>query len=77
MIEGATAAERLAKQRRSLRKRLGMGGKMDELMDTNELIQDEDLLVEAAPSKEDASKEAAPTEATELLSNMEGTQSGS
>lgn len=77
MIEGATAAERLAKQRRSLRKRLGMGGKMDELLDTNELIQDEDLLAEGGPSKEDASKKEATTEATELLSNMEGAAPGS
>ena len=74
VIEGATAAERLAKQRRSLRKRLGMGGKMDELMDTNDLIQDEDLLAEAGPSKNDAVKKETPTAtATELLSNMEGT----
>lgn len=71
VVEGATPAERLAKQRRSLRKRLGMGGKMDELMDTSDLIQDEDLLV-GEPSSAVQAQKTASVEASELLSNMEG-----
>ena len=69
-VEGATAAERLAKQRRSLRKRLGMGGKLDELMETDNLIKDEDLLVGDGPAAGKQGK--ASTEAAELLTNMEG-----
>ena len=72
MVEGATPAERLARQRRSLRKRLGMGGKMDEFVDTNDLIQDEDLLVGVPAPTPGQSRKEASTGATELLSNMEG-----
>lgn len=74
VVEGATPAERLAKQRRSLRKRLGMGGKMDELIDTSDLIEDEDLLVAEPVLAAGSTQKAASTEATELLSNMEGAQ---
>ena len=69
-VEGATPAERLAKQRRSLRKRLGMGGKIDELMETDSLIKDEDLLVAERPSAVKPGK--GSMEAAELLTNMEG-----
>ena len=73
-VEGATPAERLAKQRRSLRKRLGMGGKLDELMETDKLIKDEDLLLAEGPTA--ASKKGKDsTEAAELLTNMEGAAS--
>ena len=74
-VEGATPAERLAKQRRSLRKRLGMGGKLDELMETDNLIKDEDLLVADGPAAGKQGK--ASTEAAELLTNMEGMSSSS
>ena len=74
VVEGATPAERLAKQRRSLRKRLGMGGKMDELIDTSDLIEDDDLLVSEPVLAAGSTQKAASTEATELLSNMEGAQ---
>jgi len=70
-VEGATPAERLAKQRRSLRKRLGMGGKLDELMETDKLIKDEDLLLAEGPTAP-GKKGKESTEAAELLTNMEG-----
>ena len=73
-VEGATPAERLAKQRRSLRKRLGMGGKLDELMETDKLIKDEDLLLAEGPTASKQGKHS--TEAAELLTNMEGAPSG-
>ena len=69
-MEGASPAERLAKQRRSLRKRLGMGGKLDELMETDNLIKDEDLLVAERPATSKQGRQS--TEAAELLTNMEG-----
>ncbi len=71
-VEGATPAERLAKQRRSLRKRLGMGGRLDELMETDKLIKDEDLLLAEGPTSK---KGKDSTEAAELLTNMEGAAS--
>lgn len=42
--EGLPAAERLARQRRGLHKRLGLGGQMDALLDTADLVKDEDLV---------------------------------
>jgi len=42
--EGLPAAERLARQRRGLNKRLGLGGPMDALLDTADLVHDEDLV---------------------------------
>ena len=42
--EGLPAAERLARQRRGLNKRLGLGGQMDALLDTADLVKDEDLV---------------------------------
>lgn len=74
--EGLSAAERLARQRRSLNKRMGLGGQMDTLLDTSNLVKDEDLLGRcggskqaAPPGKADGSgaKQKAPSE---LLSEM-------
>jgi len=42
--EGLPAVERLARQRRGLNKRLGLGGPMDALLDTADLVHDEDLV---------------------------------
>ena len=42
--EGLPAAERLARQRRGLNRRLGLGGQMDALLDTADLVKDEDLV---------------------------------
>ena len=42
--EGLSAAERLARQRRGLNKRLGLGSQMDALLDTADLVKDEDLV---------------------------------
>jgi hypothetical protein len=62
----------VAKQRKRLRKRLGVDGHMEDLMDTRELVKDEDLtpsqplppdLVPAAPATQAAS---------ELMADMEG-----
>ncbi|BDA40363.1 TATA-binding protein-associated factor 172 [Coccomyxa sp. Obi] len=63
-------SERLAKQRKNLKSRLGLGGPVDQLMDTAELIKDEDLVLgpgPAAPSGKDQQKDASA-----LISEMTG-----
>ncbi len=49
----------------------GMGGKLDELMETDKLIKDEDLLLAEGPTAP-GKKGKESTEAAELLTNMEG-----
>lgn len=63
-------SERLSRQRKNLKSRLGLGGPVDQLMDTAELIKDEDLISKAspaAPSGKDQQKDASA-----LLSEMTG-----
>ncbi|KAL0040872.1 hypothetical protein WJX79_008076 [Trebouxia sp. C0005] len=70
IVEEGTRAEQLAKQQRNLKQRLGLKGKMEDLMDTSELISDADIL----PSIPSAAKPAGKG-APELLSSMSGLSS--
>ncbi|KAK9823112.1 hypothetical protein WJX72_000353 [[Myrmecia] bisecta] len=71
--EAATAQERLVMQRRNLKKRLGLGGQMDALLDTADLVNDEDLLVETRRnSQHGASVSKSQQGASELLDQMAG-----
>lgn len=65
--EGQSQQERLARQRKNLKAKLGLGGPV-ELMDTSDLVKDEDLMADAGPSK--AAK--AGKEAAALVSEMTG-----
>ena len=42
---GLTRAEQLRQQRGNLKQRLGLGGAMESLMDTDDMFGDEDLLL--------------------------------
>eukprot|EP00873_Tetraselmis_striata_P035112 jgi/Tetstr1/455376/TSEL_042208.t1 len=55
----ATPAERLARQRKNLKSRLGLGAGSDSFMDTADLVADEDLMasVEAAPEGRQAASQ--------------------
>ncbi|KAG1666532.1 hypothetical protein FOA52_014429 [Chlamydomonas sp. UWO 241] len=73
-----TPKERLEKQRKQLKKRLGLTPLMEGIIDTDSLLADEDM-VEAPPSAPPMSaaqkalaEEASKTQATELLLNMDG-----
>lgn len=63
-------SERLAKQRKNLKSRLGLGGPVDQLMDTAELIKDEDLVSGSGPAT--ASGKDQQKDASALLSEMTG-----
>lgn len=67
----ADPAERLKQQRRRLHKRLGLDGQMQALLDTKELVKDEDLVASGGggggPAQPRDTKQAA-----ELLGEMEG-----
>jgi hypothetical protein len=52
-------------------RRLGLGGKLDQLMDTSEVVRDEDLMP-AVKGGGQAETQRQQTEASELLSQMEG-----
>lgn len=59
----------VAKQRKRLRKRLGLDGQMEDLVDTRDLVKDEDLVAAGTLVKKE---EAATQQASELLSQMDG-----
>lgn len=71
--QGLSRAERLARQRKNLKSKLGLGGPI-ELMDTSELVKDEDLELDpaagAAGGKQRADK--GQKGAADLLSEMTG-----
>jgi hypothetical protein len=64
-------AERLSKQRKYLKSRLGLGGAMDQLVDTKDLIKDEDL-VAGVPGPTLARQQSSQREAAALISEMTG-----
>ena len=63
-------SERLAKQRKNLKSRLGLGGPVDQLMDTVELIKDEDLV--SGPGLVTPSSKIEQKDASALISEMTG-----
>ena len=72
--QGLSRTERLVRERKSLKSKLGLGGPI-ELMDTSELVKDEDL--EAEPAAAAAGRCKKPGSkgqkgAADLLSEMTG-----
>ena len=65
-----SAAERLKKQRKSLKQRLGLGGKMDSLVKMDDLIDDADLSV--TKTDKDMSVKEEGKQAQELLTDIPG-----
>ena len=63
-------SQRLAKQRKSLKRRLGLEAGMDQLMDTDDLIKDEDLV--ASGSCKGQPGHSAQKDAASLISDMTG-----
>lgn len=63
-------SQRLAKQRKDLKLRLGLGGPVEQLMDTQDLIKDEDL-VAAAPGPK-LGRQQSQKEASALILEMTG-----
>ena len=76
---GLSRAEQLRRQRGNLKQRLGLGGPMDGLMDTEQLFRDEDLM-EGEDSAQSRGKRAAAgaaaaaphKNASQLLADMSG-----
>lgn len=65
-----TPAQRLAKQRRSLKRQLGMDqAGMDQLVDTNDLIKDEDLVTSGSAI---SPAQTGQKDAASLISDMTG-----
>ena len=71
--EGLTAQERLARQHKEMKAKLGLGGPGD-IFDTKELVKDEDLVAVAAPPRKKAAADAAKgqRDAGVLISQMTG-----
>lgn len=65
---GLTPEQRLAKQRKSLKRRLGLEAGMDQLMDTDDLIIDEDLVT----SQSSKGAHSGQKDAASLISDMTG-----
>ncbi len=68
--ESADPKERLAQQRRRLHKRLGLEGQMEALLDSKDLVKDEDLIVTGGGGG--AAAQQGTKQAAELLGEMEG-----
>jgi hypothetical protein len=64
-------SDRLAKQRKNIKTRLGLGGPVDQLMDTVDLIKDEDLVSASGTAAAKGSHQQK--DASALLSEMTGT----
>jgi hypothetical protein len=62
--------ERLAAQRRNLKRKLGLDGDMEKIMDTDDLIKDEDLVT--ATSAKVQSAQSGQKDAASLISDMTG-----
>lgn len=63
-------SERLAKQRKNIKSRLGLGGPVDQLMDTADLIKDEDLMSASGTAAAKGSHQQK--DASALISEMTG-----
>lgn len=63
-------SERLAKQRKNFKSKLGLGGPVDQLMDTADLVKDEDLVSDAGPAAGKGSGQQK--DASALISEMTG-----
>lgn len=61
----------VAKQRKRLRKRLGLDGQMEGVVDDRELVHDEDLVASGAAAAV-KTEDSATQQASELLTQMEG-----
>lgn len=69
--QGLSRQERVARQRKSLKSKLGLGGPVD-LMDTSELVKDEDLVTDSGAAARKEPGKAAQKDASALLSEMTG-----
>ena len=71
--EGLTGQERLARQRKEMKAKLGLGGPGD-IFDTKDLVKDEDLVAVAAPPKKKitADGDKGQKDAGALISQMTG-----
>ena len=71
--EGLTGQERLARQRKEMKAKLGLGGPAD-IFDTKDLVKDEDLVGVATPSKQKAAAggKEGQKDAGVLISQMTG-----
>eukprot|EP00192_Tetraselmis_astigmatica_P001352 CAMPEP_0117692082 /NCGR_PEP_ID=MMETSP0804-20121206/26113_1 /TAXON_ID=1074897 /ORGANISM="Tetraselmis astigmatica, Strain CCMP880" /LENGTH=1797 /DNA_ID=CAMNT_0005505457 /DNA_START=126 /DNA_END=5519 /DNA_ORIENTATION=+ len=70
-LAGATPEERLEKERKHLKKRLGLGQGMNSFMDTKDLVADEDLIASSTVSEADAAG-AGKQQASQLVDEMAG-----
>ena len=73
-MEDASAdpAERIKQQRRQLHKRLGLDGQMKTLLDTEDLVKDEDLVSSGGRGGAGPVQQPATRQAAELLGDMTG-----
>ena len=70
MADELSPEQRLAAQRRSLKRKLGLDGDMEKIMDTNDLIKDEDLMT--ATSAKAQSAQSGQKDAASLISDITG-----
>ena len=70
MADELSPEQRLAAQRRSLKRKLGLDGDMEKIMDTDDLIKDEDLMT--ATSAKTQSAQSGQKDAASLISDMTG-----
>lgn len=77
MIESPniSRSERLAKQRKHLKSRLGLGGPVD-ILDSADLIKDEDLVITSAPAPSLSSANSQQKDASAVISEMAGMWQG-
>lgn len=68
----ADPAERIKQQRRQLHKRLGLDGQMKTLLDTEDLVKDEDLVSIGGRGGTGRVQQPATRQAAELLGDMKG-----
>ena len=68
----ADPAERIRQQRRQLHKRLGLDGQMKTLLDTEDLVKDEDLVSVGGRGGTGPVQQPATRQAAELLGDMKG-----
>ena len=73
-LEDASAdpAECIKQQRRQLHKRLGLEGQMKTLLDTEELVKDEDLVSSGGGGGRGSVQQQHTQQAAELLGDMKG-----
>lgn len=71
--EGLTGQERLARQRKEMKAKLGLGGPGD-IFDTKDLVKDEDLVAVASPPQKKAAAHGGKgqKDAGALISQMTG-----